>query len=151
MDTTINTDLRVGNNTIEPCSFFWISLFQDNSKIEQFNPDGSENRFQLVKDKMNELAYFNLTDRKGHFFTIDLINGRIGYNYLPLPYLEKTDKQNIRLIFFRRHQMKMSMNGKLKSHNIEYHLGFQWQDFEKRNHKIILKIDNEGSWIIGDN
>ena len=136
---------------MKPLSFFWIALFKNNSKIEQFDKDGTENKFKLIQDNFFELAYFNLTDRKGHMFTVDLINGRIGYNYLPLPYLESTtEKNNIRLIFFKRHKVEISEKGKELSHNIEYHLGFQYQDSEKRNHKIILIIDSEGNWVLGE-
>lgn len=137
---------------MKPLSFFWIALFRDNTKIEQFNEDGTENKFKLIQEKIHDLVYFNLTDRKGHFFTVDLINGRIGYNYLPLPYLEKTEeKKNIRLIFFRRHQVEIGTQDiKEKKHEIIYFLGFQYQDENNNNHKIILQIDSEGNWILGE-
>jgi hypothetical protein len=150
MDNTMDINLQGGNNSMKPLSFIWIALFKDNSKIEQFNEDGTENKFKLVQDKFSELAYFNLTDRKGHFFTVDLINGRIGYNYLPLPYLESTEKQNIRLIFFRRHQVEITINKVETNHTIEYYLGIQWNDKLENNQKIILIIDEEGNWILGD-
>lgn len=151
MNTIINQNLG-GDNSMNPSlSFFWIALFKDNSKIEQYH-DNIEIRFKEVQDKINELSYFNLTDRNGHFFTVDLINGRIGCNYLPLPYLEATtEKQNIRLIFFRRHRVEMTENCIEKSHIIEYHLGFQYNDKLGNNHKIILIIDEKGNWILGDN
>ena len=148
MSNTIDQNLG-GNNSMKPLSFLWIALFKDNSKIEQFE-NKIEHKFQEVKDKFDNLAYFNLTDRKGHMFTVDLINGRIGYNYLPLPYLEKSEKENCRLIFFRRHKVEITEKMMEKSHTIEYHLGLQWQDSEKRNHKIILIIDKEGNWILGE-
>lgn len=130
--------------------FQWIALFKDNTKIEQFNENKTENKFQLVKDKFEDLAYFNLTDRKGHMFTVDLINGRIGYNYLPLPYLEKTEKQNVRLIFFRRHKVEITEKMMEKSHTIEYHLGFQYINKFGNNQKTILIIDEEGNWYLGE-
>ena len=148
MSNTIDLNLG-GNNSMEPPTFIWIALFKDNSKIEQYENE-TEHKFKEVQDKINELAYFNLTDKKGHMFTVDLINGRIGYNYLPLSYLEAiTDKNNIRLIFFRRHRVEITESNIEKSHTIEYHLGLQYQDLEKRNHKIILIIDESGSFTIG--
>jgi len=145
MSNTIDQNLG-GSNSMKPLSFIWIALFKDNSKIEQFE-NKIEHKFQEVKDKFDNLAYFNLTDRKGHMFTVDLINGRIGCNYLPLPYLEKTDKQNIRLIYFRRHKVEMTEQLIEKSHTIEYHLGLQWNDKEGNNRQIVLIIDKEGNWI----
>jgi hypothetical protein len=149
MDNTMDINLG-GNNPMKPLYFFWIALFKDNTKIEQYE-NGIERRFKEVQEKMQDLAYFNLTDRKGHFFTVDLINGRIGYNYLPLPYLESTEKQNIRLIFFRRHQVKISERDlKEQKHTIEYHLGLQYNDKLGNNRQITLQIDEEGNWILGD-
>jgi hypothetical protein len=134
-----------------PLSFIWSAFFKDNSKIEQFE-NGIEHRFQDVKDKFNNLAYFNLTDEKGHMFTVDLINGRIGYNYLSFSYLEKTDKQNVRLIFFRRHRVEIGTQDlKEKFHKITYHLGFQYNNKLGNNQKIIFQIDEQGNWVLGDN
>jgi hypothetical protein len=149
MDINLNRD----NNPMKSLVFIWIAIFKDNTKIEQFNEDNSENRFQLVKDRFKELTYFNLTDRKGHFFTIDLVNGRIGYNYLPLPYLEATTekKENIRLIYFRRHKVEIGEQDlKEKVHIIEYHLGFQYNDKNGNNRQIVLQIDEQGNFILGD-
>jgi hypothetical protein len=148
MSNTIGQNLG-GNNSMKPLSFIWIALFKDNSKIEQFEND-IEHKFQEIKDKFNELAYFNLTDKKGHMFTVDLINGKIGYNYLPLPYLEKSEKENCRLIFFRRHRVEITEKMMEKSHTIEYHLGFQYNDKLGNNRQITLQIDENGGWILGD-
>jgi hypothetical protein len=144
MDITLG-----GNNPMKPLSFFWIALFKDNTKIEQYE-NGIEHKFKEVQEKMQELVYFNLTDRKGHFFTVDLINGRIGYNYLPLPYLESTEKENIRLIFFRRHKVEMTELGKETEHTITYHLGFQYNTKDGNNRQIVLQIDSEGNFIINN-
>jgi hypothetical protein len=150
MDNTMDIKLNSENNPMISLSFTWVAIFSDNTKIEQFE-NGIENKFQLVKDKFDKLAYFNLTDKKGHMFTIDLINGRIGYNYLLLPYLEKTNKQNVRLIFFRRHRVEIGTQDlKEKFHKITYHLGFQYLK-DGKNQKIILQIDEQGNWVLGDN
>jgi hypothetical protein len=150
MTNSMDINLNSGNNSMDSLSFSWIALFNDNTKIEQFNEDGIENKFKLIQEKISELAYFNLTDKKGHFFTVDLINGRIGYNYLPLPYLEATDKQNIRLIFFRRHKVTLTESGKEVEHIVTYHLGFQYNDKNGNNRQIVLIIDSEGNFIINN-
>ena len=128
-------------------SFIWVAIFRDSSIISQFDVDGKEHLFKEVKDKFENLVYFNLTDRKGKLFTIDLIHGIIGYNYLALPYIEVEPKENIRLIFFRRHKVEMTEQMVKKSHTIVYHLGFQYNRNGK-NRQIILQIDSEGNWII---
>jgi len=133
-------------------TFFWSVIFQDGSKIEQFNEDGSENKFQLVKDRFNELAYFNLKNNAGKMFSVNLIEGLIGYNRLEFPYIEaKEKKSNIRLIFFRRHRVEIGTQDlKEKKHEIIYFLGFQYLDKNENNQKIILQIDSEGNWILGE-
>jgi hypothetical protein len=131
--------------------FFWIALFKDNTKIEQFNEDGTEHKFKEVQEKMKDLAYFNLTNKEGKFFTVDLLKGIIGYNDLVLPYREvKEKKNNIRLIFFRRHTIHMTEAGHPIDHTIIYHLGYQWNDESGKNRQIILKIDEQGNWILGE-
>ena len=130
--------------------FTWNAILKDGTHIHQFNKDGIETRFKLVKDNFDNLVYFNLTNHKGKLFTVDLVNGLIGYNYLPLSYIEsKQGKKNIRLIFFRRNTIKIGMNDlKTKSHIITYHLGFQWLNSNNENRRIILEINSEGNFII---
>jgi len=129
----------------------WLAIFKDGTKINQFNEDNSENRFKIILDKLAELKYFILDFKEKNIqFIVDLEKGLITNSFKQLINIYPKNKNNPRLIHFRRHQIKMSINGKEKSHKIEYHLGIQWQDSEKRNHKIILIIDSEGNWILGD-
>ena len=133
-------------------TFSWIALFKDNTKIEQFNEDGSENKFQLVKDRFNELAYFNLKNNAGKMFSVNLLEGLIGYNKLEFPYIEaKEKKSNVRIIFFRRHKVEIGTQDlKEKKHEIIYFLGLQYNTEDNKNHKILLQIDSEGNWVIGE-
>jgi hypothetical protein len=149
MDTTIKNNEQ-GNNSIIPCSFTWSAIFRNGSKTEQFNQDGTENLFRLVKDRFNELAYFNLKNNTGKMFTVNLIEGIIGYNRLEFPYIEaKEKKNNIRLIFFRRHFVTIGTGDlKEKKHTIEYHLGIQWTTLNNENRNIILQISENGEFII---
>lgn len=148
MNSIINKELGIENNSMDSVPFIWIAIFKDSSKIEQFENE-KEHLFKEVKDKINDLAYFNLTDRKGHLFSIDLINGIIGYNYIALPYLEiKEKKENLRLIFFRRHRVEMTEQLKEKNHTMIYFLGYQYNDKNGYNKQIILQINSDGSFII---
>ena len=132
-------------------TFFWSSIFKDGSKIEQFE-NGIEHRFQEIKDRFNELVYFNLKNNAGKMFSVNLIEGLIGFNKLEFPYIEaKEKKNNVRLIFFRRHKVEIGTEDlKEKKHIITYHLGFQYNDKLGNNCKIVLIIDNEGNWILGE-
>lgn len=132
-------------------TFEWIAIFKDGSKLQQYDND-KENLFKEVQQRFKDLVYFNLTDKKGHLFTVDLINGRIGYNYLILPYMEVEYKNNPRLVYFRRHKIEISTQDlKEVSHIITYNLGFQWNNNLGKNQKIILKIDEQGNFIITNN
>jgi hypothetical protein len=150
MNTIINK-LGEGNNPMQPLSFTWVAIFNDGSKIEQFT-NGIEHRFQEIKDRFNDLVYFNLTNQNGKLFTVNLRDGLIGYNDLFMPYRElKEKKDNIRLIFFRRHKIEIGTKDlDEKSHQITYHLGFQYNTKEGINRKIIIIIDSEGNWTLGD-
>jgi len=150
MSNTI--DINQGDcNPMPSLIFTWIAIFKDGSKLEQFENE-IENRFQIVLDRMNELAFFNLTNKEGKLFTVNLINGLIGYNKLEFPYIESKEiKENIRLIFFRRHQVTIGASDLIeKNHTIHYHLGYQYLDKNLNNHKIILIIDENGNWILGE-
>lgn len=149
MSNSIDINLKGGDNPMNSLSFIWVALFKDGIKISQFDTNNTEHRFQEVKDKFKDLAYFNLTNRKGKLFQVNLIQGMIGYNDIVFPYRESKEiKKNIRLIFFRRHTVTLGGNSEEQIHNIEYHLGFQYNDEKGNNRKIILIIDQEGNFII---
>ena len=149
MSNTI--DLNVGdNNSMKSLSFFWMAEF-NNGVIFQFE-DGKEHRFQEVLDRINELEYFHLYHKDGMTninFIVDLKKGFIKTLDSKEP-TEISEKKNIRLIFFRRHKVEISENCIEKSHTIEYHLGFQYNDKLGNNRQIVLIIDNEGNWVLGE-
>ena len=144
--------INSGNNSMNSLQFFWKARFVDNSEIYQFNKDGSENRFQLVKDKFSDLRYFYLIKKDlSQTFTVDLIHGLIFFNnHQKLIYEFTSDKKNIRLIYKRRNQVYISEKGNLLKKDVWYLLGFQYLDKNNINHKIILQIDQMGNFIIGD-
>jgi len=149
MNSIISQNLGDNNSMKSPLTFSWIAIFSDGSKIEQFE-NNNEHSFQEVQNKINELVYFNLTDKQGHLFSVNVVQGLIGYNDLVFSYREvKEKKENVRLIFFRRHKVEITENNIEKSHNIEYHLGFQYNQNEY-NRQIVLIIDSQGSWVLGE-
>ena len=152
MDNSISINLGNGNNTMIPYSFIWTAKFRNSEDICQYDFDtGIEKRFQLVKDNFSNLEYFLLWN-KDKVFTVDLINGLIYYNKELKEKLScEEEKKNIRLIFFRRHQIKIKgLDLKETIHTVEYHLGFQYTDKNGNNRKIILQIDSEGNFVLGD-
>jgi len=90
----------------KPLSFIWTAGFKDGSDLMQFNEDGTENRFKLVKDRIEELKEFYLYNKDlSKIFTVNLDKGYISFGKTQTiqPDLLKEEKKNIRLIFFRRH------------------------------------------------
>ena len=143
MDININS----GNNSMNSLSFHWYARLLDESIIYQFEKDGTENKFQLVKDNFKDLRYFYLTNNLDKTFCVDLVNGLIFFNnHLSI---NKEKKENCRLIFFRRHRIEMTEKAIEKSHSIEYHLGYQYNDKLGNNRQKVLIIDNPGNWVLG--
>ena len=150
MDNTM--DINLGdNNSMKSLSFYWMAEFS-NGVIFQFE-NGIEHKFQEVLDRINELEYFHLYHKDGMSninFIVDLKKGLIKTLDAEEP-KEIEEKQNIRLIYFRRHRVTLTEAGKEVSHTITYHLGLQWNDNLGSNQKTILKIDEQGNFIITNN
>ena len=136
------------NNSISNLSFLWQAEFTDETIFQIQN--GVEHRFQEVKDRINKLKYFSLINKyTNQAFTVDLTKGLIysgGISYSEQDL--KEEKNNIRLIYFRRNTITMTESGNQKSHTVIYHLGLQWNDNLGNNRQIILKIDSEGNFIV---
>jgi len=149
MSNSIDINLNSGNNPMDSLSFYWMAEF-NNGVIFQFE-DGKEHKFQEVKDRMNELEFFHLYHKKLDLrFIVDLKRGLIKFNDCEEPIVVEL-KENIRLIYFRRVKIQIGENDlKEKSRVINYHLGLQYLK-DGKNMKIILIIDEKGSWILGDN
>ena len=149
MPNPIDIELREDNH-ISTLNFHWQVILRDSSIINQFNLDGTENKFNLDWYKSGILAYFNLRNNNGKLFSLDLISGLIGFNYLLLPYIEsKVKKENIRLIYFRHQRIIMTENV-IEKFDVTYNFGVQWNTPEGANYKIIFKIEQDGSFIIGE-
>jgi hypothetical protein len=151
MDNSISINLE-GTHSRDSLSFHWTAIFKDSTKINQFDEDGTEHSFKEVKEKFNELAFFNLGNNKERTFSIDLLTGIIGCNAIVCSYSNAIEKkENIRLIYFRRNRIEIGTQDlKCKKHDITYFLGVQYLDKFENNQKIILKIDSEGNWVIGE-
>ena len=152
MSNSIDQNLEI-NNPISNLSFHWMARFNDNSVIVQFNSNGEEHRFKEVKDRFNELQYFYLMKTDGkQWFRVDLRNGLIEFNQhknIEKELLEE-HKENVRLIFFRRHRVDIGTEDlKEQNHEIIYFLGLQYLDKNNNNQKILFQIDKDGNFIVG--
>jgi hypothetical protein len=66
------------------------------------------------------------------------------------PSMEVVDKNNIRLIFFRRHFVVSNSQDMTNSTDtIIYFIGYQYTDDKGKNHKVILQLDEFGNIIVG--
>ena len=155
MSNSIDQNLG-DNNSMESLYFHWTAGFKDGTDLMQFNEDGTENKFKLVQEKINDLTIFYLYNKElSKIFIVDLQNGFISYGLMSLNKnkqieLIKEEKQNIRLIFFRRHKVEITENNIEKSHTIDYHIGFQYNDKLGNNRQIVLQIDEAGNWVLGE-
>jgi len=152
MSNSIDINLSNENNAMNSLQFYWKAFFSSGKVIEQFE-NGIEHRFQEVKDDFENLIKFSLVNKDySKYFVVDLEYGFIlhnNYNLNNINFEQLEQKNNIRLIHFRRHFVEIGTKDlKEKSHQIIYFLGLQWQDSEEKNHKIILQIDENGDFII---
>ena len=150
MENSISKNLEK-SNAIDSLKYLWIAEFKDQSYIMQYE-NQVERKFQEVKDRFDELKYFCLYDRNYilNRFTVDLEKGVIYYNEgARIESSQNDKKQDIRLIFFRRHTVELNESLTEKSHKICYYLGLQYKK-NGNNHKVILCIDKDGNWCTED-
>ena len=124
----------------------WIALFNDNTELEQYDVNGKERQFIEVKDKFNKLEAFCLVGSKS--FEVDIKRGNIYINSEKLTVNDEI-KNNIRLIYFKRHIHKIE-NNKETSHEMFYFLGYQYNDDCGNNKKIMIKIDKNEDYSLGN-
>jgi len=132
-------------------NLIWTARFRDNTILSQFEGD-KENKFKEVQDRFRELYHFSIHHiNKPLTIGVDLIRGLIFLNQAQIADndLIKT-KDNIRLIFFRRHKVQLANNFVEKNHSITYFIGYQYTDKTGRNKKVIVQADQEGNIVIGD-
>jgi len=142
MSNTIDIELKRENNSIDSLNYLWQAELNNGKIIAQLDA-GIEHKFQEVKDNFKDLIAFKLMSRKNlnDTYTVDLINGIIYHSNTKIT--ESSSKTNIRLIFFRRHQVEMNENNIEKSHKIVYFFGMQYLDDNNSNKQITLEIKNE--------
>lgn len=133
---------------MEKLNFKWGAVFNDNTLIQQFDQSGTEHKFQEVLDAQDRLVSFFIKSDLHHCIGIDLINGIIYVNSASNPIQELyTPKQDIRLIYFRRHVVTMGASE--KQDRVTHCIGFQYRDVQGNNRKILAQIDEYGNVAFG--
>lgn len=129
-------------------SFIWVAVLKDKSEIYQFPADKTEETLfkEIIKNNGNLLYFelFHLSTKQ--YFQVNLIDGTININkHEEITDRINEDKKNIRIIYFRHRD--------IDSANIlttTYYLGIQYLNKLGNNERIILKINENGSFSRGD-
>jgi len=144
----------------------WTARFKDGSVIcqyDQVNNKGSvpdeliykENLFKEVLDRQDDLVLFFLVNQKNKdIFLVDLINGCISKTtgddkmLHPRADMLRKDQYKYRLIYFREVAKHFSSSMQYVSEDIVYFIGFQYTDENNKNHKRMIKIQEDGKWVV---
>ena len=126
---------RVGTN---PLTFYWIAYYNDGQCLPQFDPiDGHENFFRDIdQSRLIKFGLYSFTEEM-----IRTVKEPFRIVPYPLPRFEVQLNENQRLIFFRRG--RITKQGKMLP--TEYFLGWQENDSDGRNRKILMRIDEQGN------
>lgn len=132
-------------------NFKWHAVLKDGTQIDQIDQHGCEHLFQEVRDNFKQLVLFFITDTNGIKLTIDLIKGTliIGNAQSRIEELKEI-KENIRLIYFRRNKVTLSIGNDIQNHTVVQCVGFQYIDKLGNNRKIMAQIDEAGNILIGE-
>ena len=131
----------------------WIAKLELGTEICQYDPSGKEHPFKEVLDNLPYVRYFYLIHKtKGLKIAVDLRQGLILFNDAPSPEQDLLlVKRNIRLIYFRRNKVALGGDGQTLGHEVTYFLGYQYQDKNGHNKKVLAQIDQNANIILGDN
>lgn len=140
--------------------FAWVARFSDGTVLKQFEDSvgqGSEVGFKAVLDKQDALEVFELVGSKaGIRVSVDLVRGTVCSHHIddaevvePDMDMLRQDKYQYRLIYFRR--VSRNFNSKFQEigePSVAYFLGFQYTDENGKNHKRLMRIGNNGQFVI---
>jgi len=131
-----------------PLVYYWIAFYKDKTVLPQFDFEtGKENLFSdIVQAKLESIGWFPFTQELADQIAK---TGLIVYaRQLPIFKTKITNGQ--RLILFRRNTVSVSLKtGEMKGRKTFYLLGWQ-QTVNGSNIKAILKIDENGNALLGD-
>jgi len=130
--------------------FHWLAIFSDGTYINQFTGE-QENQYLDVQNRSNELKLFILYNVNTHEeFHVDLEKGIIYKESNFISFTEENTKKNIRLIYFRRWRRTFDAQGNQIKAEVHYFLGLQYNTEDNKNKQILLEIDENGNFILGE-
>ncbi len=144
---------------MDKLNFQWEAIFKDGKIIPQYEED-KEHPFSEVRENFSDLVLFKIK----HIclpleIAVDLTRGLLFYNlgcgmelYEAIGSVDPDfikEKENIRLIYFRRHTHQLSAQLDELAHTLVYFIGYQYT-INGINHKVIVQVDNNGHLTIGD-
>jgi len=133
-------------------SLWWTAKFKDDTIIYQFDDKGNETKFEEVKKRFEDLIQFSLHHKELPFkIIVDLKLGLIHVNNILNPEPDiLVQKKNIRLIYFRRNKVHLNSGLQKIGRELYYMLGYQYNDEQGNNYKVIIQISNDGNILIGN-
>lgn len=129
----------------------WTAVLKDGNKIEQYPSGNTETLFREVLDNAANLKEFYIQHISMPLrVTVDLVEGILFVNDM-IQNIDSniTKKYNIRLIYFRRHTVKLT-EGLDSDHSIKYFIGYQYTGEKSENHKILVQLDGLGNLVVGE-
>lgn len=131
-------------------------LFQANFSDDTFIVQNQEDQSTLQEDKStfydvlqreDELIHFGLfSDEVSDQWTLDLRNGMFSHNGNPFSIQDPSAPQpepneNRRLIYFRKVTRNFDASNMAElSVQYEFHIGFQYNDKDGKNHQVTLAV-----------
>lgn len=140
-------------HSMDTLEFHWFAFFDDGSELRQFSSrEAEETPFKEVQEKLHKLSLFILKHRfKDIQFSVDVKNGIVCSDDTAILDSNLVKSANkIRLVYCRRNTIQFGSKMQQLSHTIQYILGYQYNDDSGLNHKAVIKIDSDGTWVIGE-
>ena len=134
----------------------WIAIYDDNTSLKQFNPDGSENLFKdIQQDKLKEFALVTPTKnlsvfpKKGKFgiFSLngtDIVETRVAVTF-DFDTIKKADE--FRLVYFKRTRKQLGQGNNITKDQDVYNVGLQ-ATIDETNYVRLLSYDNGNISIV---
>lgn len=114
----------------EHLRYYWIAKFNDESTINQFNEDGSENLFKLVEDNKDNLTKFTLfsNEKKNEFYEVDLVNKTVS----AINNNQEVTGSYPKLVYFRRNTVRGDVRtGNVLESKLMHVIGLETDDDKK--------------------
>lgn len=121
----------------------WTAYYNDNTNLEQFNLDNSENLFSDIDQ--DKLIKFVVQTENDNIAIVNLVNGDIMVNDQVFCFEIKSEP---RLIYFRRNYLTLSTGLDINNKQVYEHIGWQTTTDDGKNKKIIFGLYDDHVKVI---